>query len=99
FLGGGLLHIQPRPDANGISYSGLVTARPLDLNSTPVVSVEVVQATQGEGAQTLFGIGRDENNWFRFAVQDSTAPISSSSPNNSARSRRASSKRGTLNDT
>jgi hypothetical protein len=73
FLGGGLLHIQPRPDANGPSYDGLVTARPLDLNSTPVVSVEVVQATQGEGAQTFFGLGADQNNWLRFAVQDSTA--------------------------
>jgi hypothetical protein len=98
FLGGGLLHIQPRPDANGLSYSGLVSARPLDLNSTPVISVEVVQATQGEGAQTLFGLGRDEENWFRFAVQDSTAPVSSSSPSVPMRSRPASAKGGTLND-
>jgi hypothetical protein len=98
FLGGGLLHIQPRPDANGLSYSGLVSARPLDLNSTPVISVEVVQATEGDGAQTLFGLGRDEENWFRFAVQDSTAPISSSSPSAPVRSRHASAKGGALND-
>jgi hypothetical protein len=93
FLGGGLLHIQPRPDANGLSYNGLVSARPLDLNSTPVVSVEVVQATQGAGAQTLFGLGCDEDNWLRFDVQDSTATsslTSSATP--------ASAKGGTLND-
>jgi hypothetical protein len=89
FLGGGLLHIQPRTNANGLSYSGLVTARPLDLNSTPVVSVEVVQASQGEGAQTFFGLGKDGDNWFRFAVQDSTAPTSLSASTKTP-SRRAS---------
>jgi hypothetical protein len=78
FLAGGLLHIQPRDGANGPSYSGLVSARALDLNTTPVVSVEVVAATQGAGAQTFFGLGRDSDNWVRFAVQDSTAPTASS---------------------
>jgi hypothetical protein len=73
FLQGGLLHIQPRTNANGLSYSGLVSVRALDLNSTPLVSVEVVQAAQGEGTQTLFGLGTDSDNWFRFAVQDTTA--------------------------
>jgi hypothetical protein len=80
FLGGGLLHIQPRDGANGLSFNGLVSARALDLNSTPIVSVEVVQASAGEGAQTLFGLGRDENNWVRFAVQDSTTVTSSNTP-------------------
>ncbi|HEX6182690.1 MAG TPA: FG-GAP-like repeat-containing protein [Pyrinomonadaceae bacterium] len=89
FLGGGLLHIQPRADANGLSYSGLVTARPLDLDSTPVVSVEVVQASQGEGAETLFGLGRDGDNWLRFAVQDASN-TSTSSVGASTSSRRAS---------
>jgi hypothetical protein len=80
FLSGGLLHIQPRGDANGLSFNGLVSARALDLNSTPIVSVEVVQASAGEGAQTLFGLGRDENNWVRFAVQDTTTVTSSNTP-------------------
>ncbi|MBC7929611.1 MAG: DUF4214 domain-containing protein, partial [Rubrivivax sp.] len=35
--------------------------------------VEVVQAAQGVGTQTLFGLGTDSDNWFRFAVQE-TAP-------------------------
>jgi hypothetical protein len=87
FLAGGLLHIQPRDGANGPSYSGLVSARALDLNTTSIVSVEVVAATQGEGAQTFFGLGRDSDNWVRFAVQDSTAPTASSpfAPNRSRR--------------
>jgi hypothetical protein len=72
FQRGGLLHIQPRAGVNGPSYSGLVSVRTLDLNSTPLVSAEVVQAAQGEGTQTIFGLGSDSNNWFRFAVQNST---------------------------
>ncbi len=65
---------------NGLSFNSLVSARALDLNSTPLVSVEVVQASGGEGSQTLFGLGRDENNWVRFAVQDATTVTSSSTP-------------------
>ncbi|HVF66196.1 MAG TPA: FG-GAP-like repeat-containing protein [Pyrinomonadaceae bacterium] len=78
FLAGGLLHVQPRDNANGLSFNGLVSARALDLDTTPVVSVEVVAASQGEGAQTLFGLGRDQNNWLRFAVQDTTTVSPSS---------------------
>ena len=69
----GLLHIQPRADANGSTFGGLVSARALDLNSSPVVSVEVVQAAQGEGAQTIFGLGADAQNWVRFVVQNGPA--------------------------
>jgi CSLREA domain-containing protein len=85
FLGGGLLHIQPRSNANGPSYSGLVSVRALDLTSTPIISVEVVQAAGGVGAQTLFGLGSNSDNWFRFAVQDTTtAPSSLSSTHTSS---------------
>ncbi|MDT7807412.1 MAG: hypothetical protein QOJ70_1225 [Acidobacteriota bacterium] len=77
FLGGGLLHIKPRSDANGPSYSGLISVRALDLNSTPIISVEAVQAAVGVGAQTIFGLGTNDDNWFRFAVQDSTTITSS----------------------
>jgi hypothetical protein len=84
FLAGGLLHIQPRDNANGLSFNGLVSARAIDINSTPIVSVEVVQASVGEGAQTLFGLGKDGANWVRFAVQDTTT-VTSSSPNTPTR--------------
>jgi CSLREA domain-containing protein len=81
FLGGGLLHIQPRADANGPSYNGLVSVRALDINSTPIVSVEVVQAAQGTGTETIFGLGTSSDNWFRFDVQDNTpAPTPTTTP-------------------
>ncbi|PYT05315.1 MAG: hypothetical protein DMF65_00490, partial [Acidobacteria bacterium] len=84
FTGGGLLHVEPRADANGLNFSGLVSVRALDLNSTPVVSVEGVQAAGGPGTQTLFGLGTDSDNWFRFAVQEATPTprlgLSSSAP-------------------
>ncbi|HEV7892871.1 MAG TPA: FG-GAP-like repeat-containing protein [Pyrinomonadaceae bacterium] len=98
FLAGGLLHIQPRDNANGLSFNGLVSARALDLNSTPVVSVEVVAASQGEGAQTLFGLGKDQDNWLRFAVQDTTT-VSSLSSNAPKSLRRASASVCTPNNT
>jgi CSLREA domain-containing protein len=79
FLRGGLLHVEPRADANGPSYSGLVSVRAIDLNSTPIVSVEAVQAAQGEGAQTFFGLGTNSDNWFRFAIQDATATTTTAS--------------------
>jgi uncharacterized repeat protein (TIGR01451 family) len=84
FLAGGLLHIQPRANADGLHYSGLVSVRALDLNSTPIVSVEVVQAAQGAGTQTIFGLGKNSDNWFRFAVVDNTpspTPTPTPSPN------------------
>jgi CSLREA domain-containing protein len=88
FLAGGLLHIQPRADANGPSFDGLISIRALDLNSTPIVSVEAVQAAQGDAAQTIFGLGRDSDNWFRFSVQNNAltptpSPTASPTPSTS----------------
>ena len=101
FLRGGLLHVQPRANANGLSYNGLVSVRALDLDSTPIISVEVVQAAQGEGTQTLFGLGTNADNWMRFAVQDtSTLPTPTPTPtlpasaNSSKGARSANSKSG-----
>ncbi|MDT5270286.1 MAG: hypothetical protein QOH49_2472 [Acidobacteriota bacterium] len=74
FLQGGLLHIQPRADANGASYSGLVSVRAIDLNSTPVIGVEVVQAAQGDSAQTFFSLGADAEHYVRFVVQGASEP-------------------------
>jgi len=73
-VGDGLLHIQPRADANGSSFNGLVSVRAIDLNSTPLVSVEVVQAAQGDGAQTVFGLGADADHYVRFVVQNASEP-------------------------
>jgi CSLREA domain-containing protein len=74
FLEDGLLHIQPRTGANGASYSGLVSVRAIDLNSTPIISVEVVQAAQGDAAQTFFSLGADSEHFVRFAVQGASEP-------------------------
>ncbi len=74
FQAGGLLHVEPRADAHGPSYSGLVSARALDFNSSPLVSIEVVQPAEGPGAETIFGLGTDVDNWFRFVVQSEDPP-------------------------
>ncbi|HEX7313869.1 MAG TPA: carboxypeptidase regulatory-like domain-containing protein [Pyrinomonadaceae bacterium] len=74
FQQGGLLHVQPRSDANGESFGGIVSVRAIDLNANPVVSVEVVQAARGDGTQTVFGLGADNLNWVRFVVQNATEP-------------------------
>ncbi|HEX8148633.1 MAG TPA: Calx-beta domain-containing protein [Pyrinomonadaceae bacterium] len=74
FVQGGLLHVQPRADANGPSFGGLVSAHALDLNSTPLVSVEVVQAARGGAAQTAFGLGAGADHWVRFVVQGAAEP-------------------------
>ncbi len=74
FQQGGLLHIQPRADANGASFNGLVSVRAINLDSTPTVNVEVVQAAQGDSAQTVFGLGADSLNWVRFVVQNASEP-------------------------
>ncbi|HEX3557712.1 MAG TPA: FG-GAP-like repeat-containing protein, partial [Pyrinomonadaceae bacterium] len=99
FLAGGLLHIQPRADANGPSYDGLISTRALDLNSTPIVSVEVVQAAQGVGTQTIFGLGTDSDHWLRFAVQDGTPTTTPTPANSSTPSPPAPAKTVTANDT
>jgi CSLREA domain-containing protein len=74
FLQGGLLHIQPRADANGPSFNGLVSVRAIDFNATPNVSVEVVQTAQGDGAQTIFSLGADPEHYVRFLVQGASEP-------------------------
>ena len=76
FRQGGLLHVQPRPGANGESFGGIVSVRAIDLDANPVVGVEVVQAAQGEATQTVFGLGADSLNWVRFVVQGAAEPPS-----------------------
>ncbi|HEU4594438.1 MAG TPA: FG-GAP-like repeat-containing protein [Pyrinomonadaceae bacterium] len=74
FQSGGLLHVQPRANVHGPSFNGLVSVRALDFDASPFVSVEVVQPAQGEGAQTVFGLGTNGDNWFRFVVEDASPP-------------------------
>jgi Tol biopolymer transport system component len=70
----GKLVITPREDANGLSFNGYVSAKPINLDETPTASLEVVQPASGEGAVTMFSVGVDNDNWYRFAVQDAGAP-------------------------
>ena len=69
----GQLEIQPRSGVEGPSFNGLVSIRPLDLNVTPSVQLKVVQPATGAGAQTIFSLGTDKNNFFRFLVQEEAA--------------------------
>ncbi len=80
FLQDGLLHVQPRPEANGASFGGLVSVRPIELSSSPLISVEVVQAAQGDGAQTLFSLGADAEHYVRFVVQGASEPTAATKP-------------------
>jgi hypothetical protein len=86
FLQGGLLHIQPRPAANGSSFNGLVSVRAIDLNSTPLVSVEVVRPAQGDAAQTFFSLGTDSQNFVRFTVQGESEPTAATGARKSSSS-------------
>jgi uncharacterized repeat protein (TIGR01451 family) len=70
----GMLVIQPRPDANGSSFNGYVSTKPIDLTTTPTTSLEVVQPASGVGAVTIFSVGIDSDNWYRFVVQDNSMP-------------------------
>ncbi|HEX6625089.1 MAG TPA: Calx-beta domain-containing protein, partial [Pyrinomonadaceae bacterium] len=69
----GQLEIAPRTDANGRSFSGYVSRVAVDLGITPVVSIEAVQPATGPGVQTIFSLGKDKDNFFRFLVEDSPA--------------------------
>ncbi len=69
----GQLEISPRTDANGRSFSGYVSRVAVDLGITPVVSIEAIQPATGPGVQTIFPLGKDKDNFFRFLVEDSPA--------------------------
>ncbi|HEX6182697.1 MAG TPA: Calx-beta domain-containing protein, partial [Pyrinomonadaceae bacterium] len=57
----------------GRSFNGYVSNSALDLNVTTSVSVEVEKPVVGVGAQTLFSVGKDQNNFYGFRVVG-TAP-------------------------
>jgi hypothetical protein len=70
----GQLVITPREEANGQSFNGYVSTNPVNLDETPTVSLEVVAPASGDGAVTMFSLGVDNENWYRFVVQDEGAP-------------------------
>jgi hypothetical protein len=72
----GNLVITPRPDLSGMHYNGYFSVNSFDLNNG-TASVEVVHAASAtDGADTIFAIGPDSNNFFRFMIQKATAPTS-----------------------
>jgi FG-GAP-like repeat/Calx-beta domain/Carboxypeptidase regulatory-like domain/FG-GAP repeat len=62
----GKLIITPLAQASGLHYNGYVSARLLDMRNGQA-SVELSRAATG-GADTIFGIGSDSDNFFRFLV-------------------------------
>jgi hypothetical protein len=70
----GRLVITPLTQAVGMHYAGYVSANSFDMRNSKV-SVELVQAATG-GADSIFSIGSDANNFFRFLVHTSGVPTS-----------------------
>ncbi len=68
----GQLVISPLAQAAGQHYNGYVSANSFDLRNGNV-GVEVVKAATG-GADTIFAIGSDSDNFFRFLVHTAGAP-------------------------
>ncbi|MDQ1591371.1 MAG: hypothetical protein QOG71_1998, partial [Pyrinomonadaceae bacterium] len=64
----GKLKITPRANLADGSFNGYVTVRSVEFNDAQA-SVEVNE-TADNGAQTIFGVGRDERTYFRFVAQD-----------------------------
>ncbi|HEX8069879.1 MAG TPA: carboxypeptidase regulatory-like domain-containing protein, partial [Pyrinomonadaceae bacterium] len=62
----GHLEITPLPNATGEHFNGYVSVRPFDFTSGTAV-VETVQTTTSTG-QTIFGLGSDSQNNYRFVV-------------------------------
>ena len=63
------LEIQPLANVAGNHYNGFVSAGTLNLNNSRI-AVEVV-AAPATGADTIFAIGTDNNNYYRFVVSGS----------------------------
>jgi len=70
----GQLVITPIAQATGQHYNGYVSANSFDLRNG-TASVELVKAASG-GADTIFSIGSDSNNFYRFLVHTPGAATS-----------------------
>ncbi|HEV7397214.1 MAG TPA: FG-GAP-like repeat-containing protein, partial [Pyrinomonadaceae bacterium] len=62
----GQLVVQPLTQASGLHYAGYVSANSFDLRNGSA-RVEVAQAGTG-GADTIFAVGTDADNFYRFMV-------------------------------
>jgi hypothetical protein len=68
----GRLMITPPAGLSGRHYNGYVSVNSFDFSNARA-SVEVPQAAAG-GAETIFGLGSDSSNYFRFVVGPSSSP-------------------------
>jgi photosystem II stability/assembly factor-like uncharacterized protein len=64
----GRLVVTPRTQADGLHYNGYVSVNSFDFNNA-TATVEVAQ-TATSGADTIFAIGSDLDNFSRFVVRD-----------------------------
>jgi uncharacterized repeat protein (TIGR01451 family) len=76
----GQLQITPRSGVDGKSFNGYVTVQPLDITKVASVGIEVIAPSTGDGAETIFAIGNDNNNYYRFLItqpeNETAAPVS-----------------------
>ena len=70
----GQLVITPLTQARGMHYDGYVSANSFDMRNGSV-GVELVKAATG-GADSIFAIGTDSDNFFRFLVHTAGGPTS-----------------------
>ena len=68
----GQLVITPRSNASGLHYNGYTSVNAFNLTGGKA-SVEVAKAATG-GADTIFAIGKDSNNFYRFMVHTAGLP-------------------------
>ncbi len=65
---GGKLVVTPRANFTGLSFNGYVTVN--SVNFTDATASIAVDQIARNGAQTIFSVGRDEQNFFRFVAQE-----------------------------
>ena len=69
---GGRLVITPRSNVSGFHYNGYVSVNSIDFTNGQA-SVEVPQVASG-GAETIFALGTDPDNYFRFVAGTLASP-------------------------
>ena len=70
----GRLRIAPRTNTSGPSFNGSVSALPMNLSRQTLISVRCINAATGPTAATIFGVGKDTNNFSRIVV--TSVPLS-----------------------
>jgi Tol biopolymer transport system component len=67
------LVITPRKGVDAPSFNGYVTVKPIDMSVSETVQLEVLEVATGPGAQTIFSLGNDRDNFYRFLVEEDAA--------------------------